>query len=84
MKRLDGKTAVVTGASSGIGHAIVERFVGEGAKVVVFARNADSLQALEAAHPGQVIAVCGDVTHQEDLERLLKTTIDRLGAIDVL
>lgn len=84
MKRLDGKTAVVTGASSGIGHAIVERFVGEGAKVVVFARNADSLQALEAAHPGQVIAVCGDVTRQEDLERLLKTTIDRLGAIDVL
>ena len=84
MKRLDGKIAVVTGASSGIGHSIVEHFVMEGAKVVAFARNADSLQALEAANPDQVIAVCGDVTRQEDLERLLKTTIDRFGDIDIL
>lgn len=84
MKRLDGKIAVVTGASSGIGRAIVEHFVAEGAKVVAFARSAESLQTLEAAHPGQVIAVCGDVTRQEDLERLLKTTIDRVGAIDIL
>ena len=84
MKRLDGKIAVVTGASSGIGRAIAEHFVAEGAKVVAFARNADSLQTLEAAHPGQVIAVCGDVTRQEDLERLLKTTVDRVGAIDIL
>ena len=84
MKRLDGKIAVVTGASSGIGRAIVEHFVIEGAKVVAFARNAESLQALETANPGQVVAVCGDVTRQEDLERLLKTTIDRFGAIDIL
>lgn len=84
MKRLDGKIAVVTGASSGIGRAIVERFVAEGAKVVAFARTADSLQTLEAAHPGQVIAVCGDVTLQADLERLLKTTLDRVSAIDIL
>lgn len=84
MKRLDGKIAVVTGASSGIGRAITERFVAEGAKVVAFARNAASLQELEAAHPGQVIAVCGDVTRQEDLERLVQTTLDRVGAIDIL
>ncbi|MDD2713506.1 MAG: SDR family NAD(P)-dependent oxidoreductase, partial [Simplicispira sp.] len=84
MKRLDGKIAVVTGASSGIGRAITERFVAEGAKVVAFARNAASLQELEAAHPGQVIAVCGDVTRQEDLERLLQTTLERVGPIDIL
>ena len=84
MKRLDGKIAVVTGASSGIGRSIVERFVAEGAQVVAFGRNGDSLQALEAAHPGKVIAVIGDVTRQEDLERLRKTTVDRLGAIDIL
>lgn len=84
MKRLEGKTAVVTGASSGIGRSIVEGFVAEGAKVVAFARNGDSLRALEAAYPGKVIAVMGDVTRNEDLERLLKTTIDSVGAIDIL
>ncbi|MDQ3058323.1 MAG: SDR family oxidoreductase [Pseudomonadota bacterium] len=84
MKRLDGKIAVVTGASSGIGRAIVESFVAEGATVVAFARNDESLRALEAAHPGQVISVSGDVTVQEDLERLRKTTVDRVGAIDIL
>lgn len=84
MKRLEGKIAVVTGASSGIGFAIVQRYVAEGAKVVAFARNRDSLQALEAAHPGKVIAVSGDVTRQEDLERLLRTTVDTVGAIDIL
>ncbi len=83
-KRLEGKVAVVTGASSGIGRSIVERFVAEGAKVVVFARNRDSLLVLEAAHPGKVIAVSGDVTRQDDLERLLKTTVDSVGEIDIL
>jgi NAD(P)-dependent dehydrogenase (short-subunit alcohol dehydrogenase family) len=84
MKRLEGKIAVVTGASSGIGRSIVERFVAEGAQVVAFARNGDSLQALAAANPGKVIAVSGDVTRQEDLERLRKTTVDQFGAIDIL
>ncbi|MEO8600829.1 MAG: SDR family oxidoreductase [bacterium] len=84
MKRLDGKIAVVTGASSGIGRAIVEQFVAEGAKVIAFARNGDSLRALEAANPGKVSAVIGDVTCQEDLERLLKTVVESVGAIDIL
>jgi NAD(P)-dependent dehydrogenase (short-subunit alcohol dehydrogenase family) len=84
MKRLDGKIAVVTGASSGIGRSIVERFVAEGATVVAFARNGDALQELEAAHLGAVIAVSGDVTRQDDLERLLKTTLERVGAVDIL
>lgn len=84
MKRLDNKIAVITGASSGIGRSIVERFVAEGAQVVAFARNVESLQALEAAHGGRVIAVPGDVTRHDDLERLLKTTVKTLGDIDIL
>lgn len=84
MKRLEGKIAVVTGASSGIGRSIVERYVAEGATLVAFGRNGSNLEALESANPGKVMTVIGDVTRQEDLERLLKTTLDRFGAIDIL
>lgn len=84
MKRLDGKTAVVTGASSGIGRAIVERFVAEGAKVFAFARNAEALKALEAAYPGQVVALTGDVTRQADLRQLVESVLQHTDAIDIL
>lgn len=84
MKRLDGKTAVVTGASSGIGRAIVERFIAEGAKVFAFARNVEALKALEASYPGRVIAVSGDVTRQDDLIQLVETVLKQTDAIDIL
>lgn len=84
MKRLDGKTAVVTGASSGIGRAIVEQFVAEGAKVFAFARNAEALKALEASHPGQVVAINGDVTCHEDLRQLVETVAKNADTIDIL
>ena len=60
-RKLEGKVAVVTGASSGIGKSIVDKYVEEGARVVAFARNLDALKALEASYPGQVMAVAGDV-----------------------
>lgn len=84
MKRLEGKIAVVTGASNGIGRSIVERYVAEGAKVVAFGRNSERLDSLKSAHPDQVTTVQGDVTCQEDLQRLLKTAVDTHGAIDIL
>ena len=58
--RLEGKIAVVTGASSGIGRSIVEHYVGEGARVVAFARNLNELQVLATRHPGKVHAVGGE------------------------
>jgi NAD(P)-dependent dehydrogenase (short-subunit alcohol dehydrogenase family) len=84
MKRLDGKTAVVTGASSGIGRAIVEQFIAEGAKVFAFARNTEALKALKAAHPERVVVVNGDVTRQEDLRQLVETVLRNADAIDIL
>ena len=76
--RLDGKIAVVTGASSGIGRSIVEHFVAAGASVVAFARNAGALKELAAAHPGKVLAVAGDVTKAEDLQRLVAETVKEI------
>lgn len=84
MKRLEGKIAVVTGASGGIGRAIVDGYVREGATVVAFGRDSSSLASLEGAHPGKVFAVTGDVTRQEDLERLRNSTVDEFGTIDIL
>lgn len=82
--RLDGKIAIVTGASSGIGRSIVEHFVAEGASVVAFARNADALKELAAAHPGKVLAIAGDVTKAEDLQRLVAETVKAHGGVDIV
>lgn len=81
---LEGKVAVVTGASSGIGKAIVQKYVQAGAQVVAFARNAAALEALASAHPGRVVAVAGDVTRPEDLARLADETVRRFGGVDIV
>lgn len=82
--RLEGKVAVVTGASSGIGKSIVEHYVAEGAKVVAFARNSAALAELVAASSGKVVAVAGDVTQQADLERLVAETVKAFGGVDIV
>ncbi|HJV25170.1 MAG TPA: SDR family oxidoreductase [Aromatoleum sp.] len=84
VRKLEGKVAVVTGASSGIGKSIVEKYAAEGAKVVAFARNLAALQELEAAYPGQVKAVAGDVTRSEDLKRLVDEAVQAFGAVDIV
>lgn len=82
--RLEGKTAVVTGAGSGIGKAIVEHYVAEGAQVVAFSRSADPLSALAEAYPGKVTAVPGDVTQPADLQRLVAATVATHGGVDIV
>jgi 3-oxoacyl-[acyl-carrier protein] reductase len=79
---LTGRTAIVCGASSGIGLGIAESLAGEGANVVLFARRAELL-AREAERIGG-LAVAGDVTKDEDLERLVRTTVDTYGGLDIV
>jgi 3-oxoacyl-[acyl-carrier protein] reductase len=79
---LTGRTAIVCGASSGIGLGIAESLVGERANVVLFARRAELL-AREAERIGG-LAVAGDVTKADDLERLVRTTVDTYGGVDIV
>jgi 3-oxoacyl-[acyl-carrier protein] reductase len=79
---LTGRTAIVCGASSGLGLASAEALAAEGANVVVLGRRRDVLER-EAQRIGAV-AVAGDVTQPDDLERVVTTAVERFGGIDVL
>lgn len=79
---LSGRTALVCGASSGIGLGIAESLAGEGANVVMFARRRELLEQ-EAARIGG-LAVAGDVTSAEDLGRLVDTAVSAYGGVDIL
>jgi 3-oxoacyl-[acyl-carrier protein] reductase len=79
---LDGRTAIVCGASSGMGLAIAEALATEGANVAMLARRRDVLER-EAERIG-ALAVRGDVTVPADLERLVERTLEAFGGIDIL
>lgn len=73
MSRLQGKVAVITGGSSGIGLAAAKRFVSEGAFVYIFGRRKDALNEAVAAIGSNVAGVQGDVQNLADLDRLYET-----------
>jgi NAD(P)-dependent dehydrogenase (short-subunit alcohol dehydrogenase family) len=81
--RLDGKVALVTGASSGLGDRFARVLASVGATVVATARRADRLEALAADTPG-VVPLAADVADAADRERLVAETIERCGRLDVL
>ena len=82
MGKLDGKVAIITGASRGIGAAAARRFAAEGARVVLAARTANALAAIAAEIP-EALAVETDVSHEASVRRLVEATMDRFGRLDV-
>jgi 3-oxoacyl-[acyl-carrier protein] reductase len=79
---LSGRTAIVCGASQGMGLAIAEAFAREGMNVAMFARRRKVL-GVEAERLG-ALPVQGDVTNPQDCERLVERTVDAFGGVDVL
>lgn len=87
MNRLNGKVAIITGATSGIGAAMADLFAAEGAKVVFIGRREDRGRAVEQEIQqagNEATFVRGDVTVRSDVENLVAQTIEQHGRIDIL
>jgi 3-oxoacyl-[acyl-carrier protein] reductase len=85
---LEGKIAIVTGGSDGLGRATAHRLAAEGANVVICGRREDYLtqvaEDLNKETTGEVVAVRADVSVAEDCENLVRETVKRFGALDIL
>jgi 3-oxoacyl-[acyl-carrier protein] reductase len=84
---LEGKVAVVTGGSRGIGRAIALRLSAEGAKVAICGRNLETAQGVVAeieAAGAEGVAVAADISRESEAEALIQTSMKRFGRLDIL
>jgi len=83
---LSGQTAVVTGGAQGLGFAIAERFIAEGARVVIGDVNLEATEvaAKELGGDDVAIAMRCDVTKADEVDNLINTAIERFGALDIM
>ncbi len=84
MSKLNNKIAVVTGGSSGIGLATAQRFIVDGAQVVITGRNQEALDTAVAELGDRATGIRGDVANLEDLDRLFAQVQEQFGRVDVL
>ena len=84
MSKFKNKVAVITGGSTGIGLATAQRFIEDGAQVVITGRNQETLGVAVAELGDRVIGIRGDVSNLDDLDRLFTQVKKQFGRIDVL
>lgn len=84
MKRLENKVAIITGGNSGMGRVTAQRFIEEGAKVVITARRQEAVDEYNANANVNTFAILADVTDAEATKNAIKTTVDKFGKVDIL
>ena len=87
MSELDGKTAIVTGASKGIGEATVRELLARGVNVIAGSRDLNNLEDLMSrlsGHPDKVHPMKCDVSNYDDVKQMTQFALDRFGKIDIL
>lgn len=88
MGRLDGKVAIITGASTGLGPVMAARFVNEGARVLLAARREELVQEAAAnaaaGRAGVAVAMRADVTNEDDVAAMVARAMSEFGQVDIL
>lgn len=82
--RLDGKVALITGASSGIGRAIARRLSAQGLKIVLVARNSERLNELRNELGENAICIALDLSKADEIPSLIESAVEKFGSIDIL
>jgi NAD(P)-dependent dehydrogenase (short-subunit alcohol dehydrogenase family) len=80
----EDKAVLITGGGTGIGRAAAELFAERGARVVITGRRLQPLEDVAAAHPGQIVALVGDVAEENGPSRAVACVVDAFGGLDVL
>lgn len=82
--RLKGKSAIITGEGSGIGRACTQLFCDEGAQVAINGRRKERLESTAKEVGGQILTIAGDLTKNNNLDRVVSETLNEFGKIDIV